>query len=294
MRLELRTRLPNRRFTQLSRTHFAYAPVDFVVSGTSVNMARHARSHFARVNVLAKVGDDALTSVVEEELRALGVHARLHVAKGMPNGFVVMVWDTPRVPRPRRAPDGVRLLIASDPSPGCSLGVADVRASYDLLRDADVVLCDGYSLLSPTSRAAVGEALSLARAAGVRTAFDLVPHDIDRRLPFSDVLPAIAAADLVIVEAATLARLFGLPPDTGVGEDLLVALDRKAPGRPLWLLRHGAGGMQNVLAYRRDGLRHAYTTGYVDAADKVGEGDRVATAELYWWLSNGAGGLSGL
>lgn len=287
VRLELRTEVPDRSFRELDHDHLTYAPVRFVVSGTAVNLARHARAHFARIEVVAKVGDDAFTRIVEDELGRLGVGGRLHVQKGMASGFTLMLRDAAGEER-----DSVRLLVASDPAPGGCLTVQDVRDSKDVLERTDAVFCDGYSLLSATSRAAVAEALALARAAGVRTAFDLVPHDIHHRLPPGLVWPVLESADIVIVEAATAAGLVGLPrpaPHPVPPPALLAALDEALPGRPLWLLRYGEGGMENSLAYRHGELMLSYDTGYTAAADKAGVGDRIAAAELYWQLSAGTG-----
>jgi sugar/nucleoside kinase (ribokinase family) len=290
VRLEMRARLPDRSFTEVTGDHLVYAPTRFLLSGTAVNMARYARRYFERTEVLAKVGDDGLTRFVQEELKELGIGARLHIQRGRPNGLCVMLRDSGGARR-----DGARLLIASDEAPSQALTAQDVRDSADLIEESDILFCDGYSLLSPLSRHAVTEALTLARNAGVRTAFDLVPHDIGARLGPDLVWPTISMADVIVGYAGTVAELVGEPfpaPGDGVPSGLLAALDAAAtPRRPLWLLRHGEGGMAHVLAYRRNEVAITYDTGYAAATDKAGLGDRVTSAELYWWLSGGFGGF---
>ncbi|MEU8345618.1 PfkB family carbohydrate kinase [Spirillospora sp. NPDC048832] len=282
--IEVRASLPDARFTDLRADRLCYAPARAVVAGTAVNLARCAVRHFRRVGVLAKVGHDAYTPVIRRELRRIGAADHLAVEEGAPNGVSVMLRD-----RPRGAGPGVRLLVVQDEPPGRRLTAAEVAAAAPAIADADVLVLDGYSVLSPVSRAALEEAARIAVAAGTRVAFDLVPHDIDARLPAADVLPALARADLVFSEAHTLARLLGQPPPSG-GEApraLPAALDGAVPGRPLWLLRYGPTSLERVLAYRRGRLLMEYATGYGNGVERAGFGDRLAAGELYWWLSGG-------
>ncbi|WP_433469202.1 carbohydrate kinase family protein [Spirillospora sp. CA-128828] len=282
--IEVRASLPDVRFADLDADRLAYAPARAMAAGTAVNLARCATGYFRRVGVLAKIGDDDYTEVIRRELRRIGADDHLCVEPGVPNGVSVMLRDRPRGDGP-----GVRLLVVQDEPPARHLTAEDVRAAARGIEDADVLAADGYALLSPVSRAAVREAVRTARAAGTRVAFDLVPHDIDARLPVSDVLPMLEAADLVISEAHTLARLLGRPVPAGGNElrGLLPILDRDVRNRPLWLLRFGATSLEQVLAYKRGRLLMEYPTGYKPGVRRAGFGDRMAACELYWWLSAG-------
>lgn len=188
--------------------------------------------------------------------------------------------------RPSGEP-GVRLLIAEEDAPDRRLSASDVRHVSAAIGHADVLCVDGYALLSPVSRAALREAAAIARQAGAQVVFDVVPHDIDARLPVAEVLPMLSLADVVISEAPTLARLLGQVPPVGADavRELLPSLDRLVPGRPLWLLRFGESSLECALAHQRDGLLLEYPTGYGDGVERAGFGDRLAVAELYWWLS---------
>ncbi|MFA1544055.1 carbohydrate kinase family protein [Actinomadura monticuli] len=282
--IEVRASLPDVRFADLSADRLCYAPARALVAGTAVNLARCAAGYFRRVGVLAKIGDDGYTPVIRRELRRIGADDHLLVEAGAPNGVSVMLRD-----RPRGGGPGVRLLVVHDEPPGRRLTAPEVAAASAAIEDADVLVADGYSVLSPVSRAALDEAARIAASAGTRVAFDLVPHDVDARLPASDVLPALARADLVFSEAPTLARLLGRPaPSRADGvRALLPVLDREVPGRPLWLLRFGATSLERVLAYRRGRPPVEYATGYRDGVERAGFGDRLASCELYWWLSGG-------
>lgn len=282
--IEVRASLPDVSFTDLRADRLSYAPARAMVAGTAVNLARCATDYFRDVGVLAKVGDDGYTAMIREELRRLGADDRLRVERGVPNGVSVMLRD-----RPRDGGAGVRLLVVQDEPPGRRLTAAEVRAAAAGIEDADVLAVDGYSLLSPVSRAALHEAVRVARAAGTRVAFDLVPHDVDARLPVSDVLPMLEMADLVISEAHTLARLLRCPTPVR-GRDLralVPVLDGAVRGRPLWLLRFGATSLERVLAHRRGRPPMEYPTGYAEGVERAGFGDRLAACELYWWLSGG-------
>jgi hypothetical protein len=128
--------------------------------------------------------------------------------------------------------------------------------------------------------------MEIARDAGTLVLFDLVPHDVDERLPIMDALAPLPLADVVVSEASTLARLLGLPaPVTADGARALIpSLDALVPGRPLWLLRFGPSSLEGVLAHRRSELTVDYPSGYREGEERVGFGDRLASAELYWWL----------
>lgn len=280
--IEVRATLPDVRFADLDADRLSYAPARAVVAGTAVNLARRATRCFRRVDVLAKVGDDDFTPVIRRELRRIGAGDLLRVEPGAPNGVSVMLRDA--------ACDGgrgVRLLVVRDDLPARHLTGPDVAAAADRIAAADVLALDGYSLLSPVSRDALHAAARLARDAGTRVAFDLVPHDVDARLPADGVLPTLALADLVISEAPTVARLLGRPAPTASGEvrALLPVLDGAVPNSPLWLLRFGPTSLERVVAHRRGRPPMEYPTGYLDGVERAGFGDRLAASELYWWLS---------
>ncbi|GAA4379850.1 hypothetical protein GCM10023088_42610 [Actinomadura verrucosospora] len=283
--VEVRASLPGVRFAELDADRLCYAPARVLTAGTAVNLARCAVRYFRRVGVLAKVGDDDYTEAIRRELHRIGAAHRLVVEPGVPNGVSVML----RAGAADGGGPGVRLLVVQDEPPARRLSAADVRAAAAGIEDADVLAVDGYSLLAPGSREALHEAVRTARAAGTRVAFDVVPHDIDARLPASCVLPVLRRADLVVSEAHTLARLLGHPPPEGGREprDLLPVLDRAVPGAPLWLLRFGPTSLERVLVHQRGRPPVAYSTGYDPGAARAGYGDRLTSCELYWWLSGG-------
>ncbi len=285
VRIEFRAQLSDRGFTELTEDHLSYTAAQALVSGTAVNLARHSVGVFHTIAVAGKIGDDAFTPVIRQSLRGLGVRDLLAVQPGMPNGFTMMLRDQPAAGR-----RGVRLLVADDTAPSRLFSVQDVRRHAQAIRDADVLFLDGYSLLFPVSRAALLAAARIARSSGTLVAFDLVPHDIYRRMGPADVRPVLEAADVIISAATTLARLVGRAPvrDSGGIRDLLPYADDAAGHGPLWLLRFGETEMEFVTAYQRGELLIEYPTGQGTNGACAGDGDRLAVSELYWWLSRRA------
>ncbi|GAA2633279.1 carbohydrate kinase family protein [Actinomadura fulvescens] len=288
VRLEMRVELDGLRFAELTADRLVYAPASAVVAGTAVNLARSAVGYFRRVGLFAKIGDDDHTGSIRRELNRIGVRDLCRVETGVPNGVAVMVRDD------APAGPGVRLLVADRDAPSRRLSEADVRSAAAEIRAADVVFLDGYALLSPVSRAATYAAARIAAESGTLVAFDLVPHDIDERMPRSEVLPLLGLADVIVTEAVTVARLLGAPPPVTSAETraLPPLLDRAVGGRrPLWLLRFGETNLENVLAYRRERERGGgrllleYASGYGEGVERAGFGDRLTSCELYWWLS---------
>jgi len=286
VRIEFRTSLPGQRFVDITRDSLVYAPFRVLVSGTAVNLASRAIEYFQQVRVFAKIGNDSFTPIIREHVRKLGVGGRLVVAEDLPNGFTAMLHENPENTRPEEA---TRLLIASQPAPSWALSSEDVHTFLPDLCDADMLFVDGYSLLSSSCRSALADATRHARSIGIKIAVDLVPHDIDRRLALSDLMSILAAADLIVTEAGTVARLVERPNARDRMAELLPALDEAVPGRPLWLLRHGAGSMEKVLAYQHGGVLLHYQTGCSAWPESTGFGDRITACELYWWLSVACG-----
>jgi sugar/nucleoside kinase (ribokinase family) len=286
VRIEFRAQLRDRRFVDLTENHLSYTEAQGLVAGTAINMARCSVGCFRTVTVIGKIGNDAFTPVIQRSLHQLGVHDLLTVETGVANGFTMMLHDHAAHER-----GSIRLLVASEATPSRLLSAVDVRRHTAVIEEVDVLFVDGYALLSPTSGAALRTAARIARSAGTLVAFDLVPHDIDARLPLAEILPALMDADVIISEASSMARLIGHQPvrDLAAVPALLAALDLIHEGRPLWLLRCGANNLEHAVAYRRNDLLLEYPTGYGADGELVGYGDRLAVSELCWWLSRVSG-----
>ncbi|MGI5376265.1 carbohydrate kinase family protein [Streptomyces sp. CA-251387] len=267
---------------------YSLAPVRMHLAGTAVSMARAATRHFEAVDALVKTGDDPSTDHI---LRTLenepGVSWCIRQERGMPNGYVVVLRDGTDSPGAGR-----RTLVASSPAPLEELSVADVEVFRGAIEAADVLFVDGYPLLFPRSRHAVFHALAAASRAGTPVCFDVVPHDIEARLP-SDLLHRVMARCQVVMSSArTMARLRNLPAPTSYElshtRELaagLAGFGANAPG--VWILRFGDGDMEEAALCQAGEVRCVYRTGYSECHDRTGFGDKVAAAELAALLENG-------
>ncbi|HZB26941.1 MAG TPA: PfkB family carbohydrate kinase [Gemmatimonadales bacterium] len=127
VRLELRAQLPGRSFADLKSSYFDYASMQAMVSGSATNMAQHAVRYFQRVDVIAKVGDDAFGPIIRQHFREYGIGDHLLVEPRTSNGLTVMLHDTA----------GVRVLLASDRPPSSTLSAQDIRQKSRVLTKAD-------------------------------------------------------------------------------------------------------------------------------------------------------------
>lgn len=180
-----------------------------MVGGTAMSFARAAAPHFGEVRVIAAIGDDQWSDIIWRAVDEIGVRAYFGNQPGVPNGLVMIVRDagTPEYP------GGVRLMLAQKPSPCDHLDVQLVRGASRMSSPTPTPLViDGYALLHDRSAAAAAVATEIAMDAGVPVSFDLVPHNIDERLPAGRIEPFLDRASIRIAEAPTLARLLCLPP----------------------------------------------------------------------------------
>jgi sugar/nucleoside kinase (ribokinase family) len=282
IRIDIRTKLLNARFKDLSQDHLAYAPIDLTISGTAINFAQSALDYFAAVELIAKIGQDSFTPLITAKLDDLGVTARLAIDADVNNGFVIILHEA------LEDDTGMRLMVGSAAHPAMNLNVADVTDAATVLSQSDALFIDGYALLYENSAQAICAAAEIARAADGIVCFDLVPHDIHRRVALTSVLPVLELADVIISQAATLEGLFdGIDnkPSQDSMSCLTSTVDDMTSRSPLWIVRSGPHSVDLVSAYHRGQVRHTYRTGYKPGMASVGFGDRLTACELYWLLS---------
>lgn len=247
------------------------------VSGTAVNLARHARRSFSAVDVISCIGTDHFAGVIRSALDDLGVRCHLQEVPDVRNGTSLLV----------REPDvqGPRLLVASRATPVSRLSVEHVRGVRPVVEGADVLFADGYLALHEASREAMTEAAHMARAAGVVFCFDLLPHHAERYFSLTDLQEILQASDIVISSARTLARLLALDdPYPYRVEDVTSLVRRNLSDGPgsgaTWLLRFGVKDLQKTAVCRKGEVCVMYDTGYLAAEERSEYGDRLAAREL--------------
>lgn len=260
---------------------YEVAPVSVRAGGTAINFASAAYGLFRRVYIIGAVGEDKLTSVLSEGAQAACTSAKLQRCDGQPNAIVVTVRDAPKANGQRR-----RLLVSSDASPHMCLSESHVRSCASMIATSDILVCDGYALQHPTSTRALLAGLDLARAAGVCTVIDLVPHNLPATISKNYVVSALARADIVIAETATTVGLHGerWPVRLGSEEDLLtraVACARDLAPSATWMLRYGLANVADTRQIRPDGTVLDYSAARPTQPDQHISGDQVLAHELY-------------
>jgi len=286
LRLEMRAHLGGISFSEITEDVFCTAPIELTVSGTAVNMAKAAGSFFSAIDVIVKLGNDSGTEVILRYLRNIPASWHVSRASSVPNGYVMIMRDSPLLPAAGR-----RLLVSGTPTPLNLLSPDDVTGFRTVIEQGNLLFADGYPLLVTGAREAVLRSLAIARQSGIASCLDLVPHTIDSYLSREVILDSMACSDIVIVEARTLSRLVKLDPLYPVSSrDLPIILERfysKEKGPDYLILRYGDGDMAKSAFCCKTEVVLAYPTGYAECTSPAGFGDRIAAAELATLLEFG-------
>ncbi len=260
---------------------FCSAPISVNLAGTAVGMARAAAVHFATVETLVTIGQDDLSLHVRDLLDNEPGRWVIRQQEGVGCGYVMILRDGMLA-----SSKGRRVLVASSPAPIETLSILDISSFRHAIEAADLLFVDGYPLLFPEARKALLHAIEIARRTSTPICFDMVPHDISCRLPREILLRVIEESRVVIANGSTAAGLCGVPGPFPLQRGQVASLARllsdTAPSarKILWIIRFGDGEMEESALCLNGELLCAYHTGYVDATQAAGFGDRVAAAEL--------------
>ncbi|HZB75331.1 MAG TPA: PfkB family carbohydrate kinase [Solirubrobacteraceae bacterium] len=135
------------------------AVVRFHGGGSAANTAAWLAAAGGRPVLAARVGDDERGRGARDELRALGVDARLGVDPELPTGTCIVLVG----------PDGERTMA---PDAGANDALAPEDLPNDVLAADGHLHLVGYALLRPGSRPAALEAMARARARGMTVSVD--------------------------------------------------------------------------------------------------------------------------
>jgi hypothetical protein len=287
----MRTALPEGRFTTIDRDLFVSAPIQALVSGTAVNMAKAAAPLFD-ATVIAKIGSDDFTSVIRATASNIDARWRLMQDRDTPNGKIIIVRDAPAPRTP-----GNRLLISGTPAPSLQMSAADVRTQDQYILHSELFFADCYALLAADSASALSAALDMAGQANALRCLDLVPHDLHEYVDFAFLANYLSRAEVVISSARTLAALLGGNPGTGSFSlhslaPLITRINALDFPVHYWFLRFGVGDMQETVMLSREVPVIHYQTGYINAVEHAGFGDHVAAWELRKVMDHVSGGQS--
>jgi ribokinase len=143
----------------LARASDAPAVIRFHGGGSAANTAAWLAHAGAKPVLVGRVGEDERGRGARDELRALGVEARLTADSELPTGTCVVIVG----------PDGERTMA---PDAGANDGLTDADLSDDLLAPGGHLHVAGYALLRSASRPAARAAISRALERGMTVSVD--------------------------------------------------------------------------------------------------------------------------
>lgn len=175
-------------------------PYQLGFGGKGANQAVQAARLGAQVTFCGKVGDDAFGPAIIEQLTREGVATEhVSVAPGMLTGTAVILVE----------PSGTNSIVTHG-GPNIALSIEDIERSRPSIERAEIFLATLETPAGPLSRA-----LSIARAAGIRTILNPAPpvnfpHEllelVDICLPNQSELNALVDDENVEVAADLLRR----------------------------------------------------------------------------------------
>ncbi|HEX2813914.1 MAG TPA: adenosine kinase [Sphingopyxis sp.] len=244
---------------EAARLYAAMGPAVEMSGGSAANTLAGMAALGRRCAFIGQVADDQLGQVFTHDLTSLGVAFETPpLAEGDPTARC-LIFVTP---------DGQRTM---NTFLGASQNLGRESLAPALIADADILYLEGYLWNADASRAAMAEAIGLARAAGRRVAFTLsdtfviAAHGEDfRRM--------IAAREIDIL-FANEAELLELAQE----QDFETALASVAAGVPLLVVTRSEKGAVAVT----NGERTAVPAEPIDqVVDTTGAGDLFAAGFL--------------
>ena len=252
---------------------YTRSPTAFDLGGTATNFARAAIEKFASVTIVAAIGDDNLSPLIDHDVSRLGCQHRLF-RKQIANSWVIYLRSSENSTSGEK-----RLLISSQDSPHLYLSQMDIEAVAADIGRADVLVADAYALQGAVSSVALRTAFRLAATHSVPCVFDLVPHNMTREGCFGDFDELVELSDIIVSEIPTVMRLLAPGSNSQSIESVADLISARWP-RKIWLIRHGYAGIELTTVLRAGRVVADYCTLYRFADAKRGFGDRLLVAEL--------------
>lgn len=232
------------------------------VGGSAANCAAAAARLGARVDLMARIGDDLFAQLIVDDLLSHGVGTSgLQVEKG-PSALVVALID----------PQGQRTFISAR-GPACGRIPADLY--IPLLDEAALVHVSGYAFQDRESRSTALHLLEEARRRGLATSVDPSPLFAEHYDPDCGWLEGI---DYLFPNAHEATAITGVTSPPGAARAL------RSLGAKAVVITMGADG---CLLNDEDGIAHFPAVREFPVVDTTGAGDGFAGGFLAVTLSGG-------
>jgi sugar/nucleoside kinase (ribokinase family) len=281
LNVEFSTTIENS-FSTLRHDCLTYRDVTTSVGGTAANLAFAAKRFFAQVNVIGRVGEDALGEHIDKLFADEKVSLLCAHLSGKSTGVSLYIRDSTPMHH-----YGIRLLIV-DKGANQFIEVGEIERNRAVIAGSNALFVDGYCFVDEPRRSAAHLAMDIARDAGVLVAFDLVPHDAHRVFTLDEASHWLKKADMIITEVRTIRRLIGLESDDLVIDLKLVEeafkVLKEMFGEKYFNLRFGAGNIDRSMLCRPGRAPELRWNHYVETKEPRGFGDRLSATELAEYL----------
>lgn len=281
LNVEFSTTLENSFFT-LRHDCLTYRDITTSVGGTAANLAFAAKRFFAQVNVIGRVGEDALGEHIDKLFADENVSLLCGHLSGKSTGVSLYIRDSTPLHH-----CGIRLLII-DRGANQFVDISEIERNRDVIAGSNALFVDGYCFVDEPRRSAADLALDIARDAGVLVAFDLVPHNAHRVFTLNEASRWLKKADVIITEVRTIRRLLGLESDDFVTDlklvDEVFEVLKDMFGEKYFNLRFGVGNIEQSMLCRPGRTPELRWNHYVETKEPRGFGDRLSATELAEYL----------
>ncbi|GIU85097.1 MAG: hypothetical protein KatS3mg008_1872 [Acidimicrobiales bacterium] len=224
-------------------------PAVEISGGSAANTVVGVASLGGRAAFIGRVADDQLGEVFTHDIRAAGVEYRTPPVRGAGSTGRCLVLVTPDAQRTMNTYLGVSNQLQAD------------DLDEELIREAQVLYCEGYLWDLPDAKDALVHAMKVAEAAGARVAFTLSdPFCVDRHR--EELLELVEGpVDILFANEAEICSLYGVPDVQAAAEKVagvceiacLTMSERGVPGGG-----RGESGARGGDA-RRSGGRHHWS-----------------------------------
>ena len=279
LNIELVCQLNDSTFADFTHDTLLYRTIGTSIGGTAANFALAGLNYYRELHVLGKVGNDVFGMMVMNQLTSASIHVHCNIDNTVPTGLAIHLRDS----NPAHH-KGIRLLVVQEKAANHMLSVQDVEQHIPIIAQSDVLLLDGYCLLAQPRRDASIRAMQIAQAYNTVVAFDIVPHHPYELYSFDTLKSIIDLSTIIITELYTIRHFLQMEEQDQTEEKELaiqtaVALHTQFPGK-VFLLRFGIGNIdQSLICLPGKAPQHSFT-GYNQAEELRGFGDRLTAREL--------------
>jgi len=254
-----------------SDTLIPHPTIEMVLGGSGVNFARFAGETGFESYFIGKVGNDNQGQYAIEAIKGFNIQPFIKIDNEFPTGIAVILRDA----------NSIRFLVNKNPNANRMLAVHEIREYADLITQRDILYISGYCLMHSPRKEATKCAMKMAHNNGVFIVLDVVPHEIYKHYSFDEFKTVTHGVNLLISEVATTRRFLGLGHKDEVIDDCIVK-ETIMNLRGLYdnyILRFGIGNCEEQVVIKNTKEKWEHT-GYVQAADKRGFGDRLTVKTL--------------